>query len=401
MKPRLHYYNPGHETVTLQGTANYTPSANVQRMLGELAFLPAWYADQGDYVYMEKDVQPGFLSLLPEEIRPDVTILSTETLCLRASSLPEMQAAPWGLSRQSIGFYKNLMNRYKVVIELPVWKEEYVKLTGRQTGAACFKKISQLLPGVSFPSLPLFFSELPEIEAWLYGHPGASVIKTPYSSSGRGLLWLNEGTLTNKDRDWINGALKKQESVSIEPVLDASCNLAMEFFVNEQGNVRYEGLSVFETSPKGAYRGNKLMTQAKLEKEVFSSVGETLFRQVKEAAAEAIGEIYAGYTGYIGIDMLVYKTVKGANALHPCIEVNMRYTMGMVAIRLFEKYIHPDATGVFDLMYNAEPEIVTAAHRKNKEAYPLTFKDGKLRSGYLSLCPVTQQAHYAAYILIQ
>jgi hypothetical protein len=401
MKPKLHYYNPGHETITLQGTVNYTPSANVQRMLSELAFLPAWYADKGDYVYMEKNIQPGFLSLLPEDIRPDVTILSKESLCLCASSLPEMQAAPWGLSRQSIGFYKNLMSSYKVAIELPAWKDTYVKLTGRQTGAACFKKISQLLPDVSFPSLPLFFSELPDIEAWLYEHPGASVIKMPYSSSGRGLLWLNEGTLTSKDRDWINGALKKQGSVSIEPVLDAGNNLAMEFFINEQGKVRYEGLSVFETSPKGAYRGNKLMTQAELEKGIFSSLGETLFQQVKEAATEAIGEIYVGYSGYIGIDMLVYKTAKGANALHPCIEVNMRYTMGMVAIRLVEKYIHPDATGIFNLTYGADPEIVTAAHRRNQQDYPLTCKDGKLRSGYLSLCPVTKHTHYIAYILIQ
>jgi hypothetical protein len=215
------------------------------------------------------------------------------------------------------------------------------------------------------------------------------------------LLWLNEGTLTKKDRDWINGALKKQGSVSIEPVLEAGGNLAMEFFINEQGKVRYEGLSVFETSARGAYRGNKLMAQAKLEKGIFSSVGETLFREVKEAAAEAIGEIYAGYSGYIGIDMLVYKTAKGANALHPCIEVNMRYTMGMAAIRLFENYIHPDAKGIFNLTYGADPEIVTNAHRKNEEAYPLTFKDGKLRSGYLSLCPVTKQTHYIAYILIQ
>jgi hypothetical protein len=400
MKPKLHYYNPGHETVTLQGTA-YTPSANVQRMLDELAFLPAWYADKGDYVYMEKDVPPGFLSQLPEEVRPDVTVVSEEALRLHAPSFPEMRAAPWGLSWQSIGFYKNLMSRYKTAIELPVWKDAYVELTGRQTGATCFKKIRQLLPGVSFPSLPLFFSELPDMEAWLYEHPGASVIKTPYSSSGRGLLWLKEGRLTDKDRDWINGAIKKQGRVSIEPVLDASSNLAMEFFIDEQGKVRYEGLSVFETSPKGAYHGNKLMAQAELEKGVCSSIGEALFRQVKETTAEAIRETYAGYAGYIGADMLVYKTAEGANALHPCIEVNMRYTMGMAAIRLFENYIHPDAKGIFNLTYGADPGMVTNAHRKKEEAYPLTFKDGKLRSGYLSLCPVTRQTHYIAYILIQ
>jgi hypothetical protein len=370
-------------------------------MLDELALLPAWYADKGDYVYMEKNVQPGFLSLLPEEIRPEVTIASEETLRLHASSFPGMLAAPWGLSPQSTGFYKDLMSRHNVTVELPVWKDDYVRLTGRQTGAACFKKIAQLLPGTSFPSSPLFFSGLPDMEAWLCKHPGASVIKTPYSSSGRGLLWLDEGMLKDKDINWIKGALKKQGSVSIEPVLNVIRNFAMEFLINEQGKVRYEGISVFETSPKGAYRGNKLMRQEELENVISSSVGRNLFQQVKEAAAEAIREVYTGYAGYIGIDMLVYKTAEGANALHPCIEVNMRYTMGMAAIRLFEKYIHPDAEGVFNLIYGAEPGMVAGTHRKNQKDYPLTCKDGKLRSGYLSLCPVTKHTHYIAYILIQ
>jgi hypothetical protein len=370
-------------------------------MLDELALLPVWYAGKGDYVYVEKEVQPGFLSVLPEAIRPEVTIVSEEVLRLHASSFPKMRAAPWGLSRQSAGFYTDLMGRYNVSIELPVWKDAYVELTGRQTGAACFREIARLLPDASFPSFPLFFSGLPEIEAWLGGHPGASVIKTPYSSSGRGLLWLEEGRLKDKDRNWLKGALGKQGCVSIEPVLDAVHNFAMEFFIDEQGKVRYEGLSVFETSPKGAYRGNRLRTQDALERVISLSVGNALFQQVKEAAAEAIGEIYAGYAGYIGIDMLVYKTVEGVNALHPCIEVNMRYTMGMAAIRLFENYIHPDAEGVFNLTYGAEPETVANTHRKNEKEHPLTCKDGKLRSGYLSLCPVTEHTHYIAYILIQ
>jgi hypothetical protein len=74
--------------------------------------------------------------------------------------------------------------------------------------------------------------------------------------------------------------------------------------------------------------------------------------------------------------------------------------MGIAAIRLFEKYIHPDAEGILNLAYSAEPEMATNIHRKNQEEHPLTCKDSKLRSGYLSLCPVTKHTHYIAYILI-
>ena len=35
-----------------------------------------------------------------------------------------------------------------------------------------------------------------------------------------------------------------------------------------------------------------------------------------------------------------------------------------------------------------------------KGAYPLTIENGKIREGYLSLCPVTKETKYRAYILV-
>ena len=35
-----------------------------------------------------------------------------------------------------------------------------------------------------------------------------------------------------------------------------------------------------------------------------------------------------------------------------------------------------------------------------KKAYPLEMKDGKIREGYISLCPVTRETKYRAYILV-
>lgn len=74
-----------------------------------------------------------------------------------------------------------------------------------------------------------------------------------YSSSGRGLLWLPERKLTTKDRTWIEGALNKQGCVSIECALDKYQDFAMEFYSDGNGNIRYEGLSVFGAEKKGAY----------------------------------------------------------------------------------------------------------------------------------------------------
>ena len=44
MTPKIHLFNPGHETAVFHGSVNYTPPTNVQRMIKELAYLPLWYA---------------------------------------------------------------------------------------------------------------------------------------------------------------------------------------------------------------------------------------------------------------------------------------------------------------------------------------------------------------------
>ena len=107
------------------------------------------------------------------------------------------------------------------------------------------------------------------------------------------------------------------------------------------------------------------------------------------------------YTGYLGVDMLVYrKKANGEFAIHPCIEVNMRYTMGMVALRISQKYLAPNARGDMRITYTSKPGEAYEQHCFMKKAYPLEMKDGKIKEGYISLCPVTKETKYRAYILV-
>ena len=110
-----------------------------------------------------------------------------------------------------------------------------------------------------------FCKKVREVEKYLILQNAPFVLKTPYSSSGRGLLWLPERKLTAKDRAWIEGALNKQGCVSIECALNKYQDFAMEFYSDGNGNIRYEGLSVFGAEKKGAYSGNVLGEQTYLE----------------------------------------------------------------------------------------------------------------------------------------
>ena len=81
----------------------------------------------------------------------------------------------------------------------------------------------------------------------------------------------------------------------------------MEFYSDGNRNIRYEGLSVFGAEKKGAYSGNVLGEQTYLESFFVENFGDK-FQQLKETVGEAIRQIYGNiYTGYLGVDMLVYR----------------------------------------------------------------------------------------------
>lgn len=401
MRPQIHFFNPGHETAILQGAKNYTPPANVQRMTRELSYLPVWYADPEDFVFAEEIDSTHFFSLQPKELHPFAKLISRKDIEMQKGNLPEMQAAPWGLSPQSYSFFEKLRKNNNLNLEIPEWKEAYTRLTSRQAAAECLDKIREILPDRDMPASPEFCREVNEVEKYLILRNAPFVLKTPFSSSGRGLLWLQERKLTAKDRTWVEGALNKQGCISIECALDKQMDFAMEFYSDGNGNVRYEGLSVFGAGEKGAYHGNVLGEQSYLESFFIENFSDSFYK-LKEAVKEAVRQTYGSlYTGYLGVDMLVYRRqTDNAFAIHPCIEVNLRYTMGMVALRISQKYLAPHARGDMRITYTSKAGEAYEQHCLMKKAYPVHFEDGKLREGYVALCPVTKESKYRAYIRV-
>ena len=107
----------------------------------------------------------------------------------------------------------------------------------------------------------------------------------------------------------------------------------MEFSVTDSC-IRYEGLSLF-TTHNGAYTGNVIATESVKRQALSRYLSLDLLDSVCDAIVSHLD--LSGYEGPFGIDMMV---VKGG-LLHPCVEINLRRTMGHVALAL-QQLIHPD-----------------------------------------------------------
>ena len=73
--------------------------------------------------------------------------------------------------------------------------------------------------------------------------------------------------------------------------------------------------------------------------------------------------------------------------------------MGMLAVHLYERYLASNSAGRFIIDFHKKTGEAQKTHRMLQEKNPLFFEGNKLRSGYLPLCPVTENSHYIAYIM--
>jgi len=160
------------------------------------------------------------------------------------------------------------------------------------------------------------------------------VLKAPWSSSGRGLRFVN--TPDNIAlQGWLHNLLQQQGSVMVEPYYRKVKDFGVEFESDGAGSVRVLGLSLFHTS-NGAYTGNILATEEEKSESLTRYIPTELLHFVEEKICQCLGPCLAGkYRGPFGIDMMVVAREDGDGfLLHPCVEINLRRTMGHVAIAL-------------------------------------------------------------------
>ena len=403
---QLHLFNPGHEMEILCGKSHYTPPYTVQKMSSDLELLPIWYGGAGSYTLVRNQKASQFVSSLPKEFRPSLSSPMILNLMMKElyrrkkmgekPKLPPLTANIWGISPRSIDIFKEL-KQAGMTIEIPEWKDEYANLTKRQTSAVCLEQLQKNIPITPLIKIPEFFSEIEGLQKFVATNTPSYVFKTPFSSSGRGLYWIDSKKLDNRDISWISGALKKQGTISVEPVLNKVLDFAAEFYSDGEGDVKYAGLSIFETQPQGQFVGCLLGTQEKLFQHLneFISPEDYMFlvEQVRLVLKDIVG---SNYCGFMGVDMFIYKTENGNYAVHPFVELNLRYTMGLVAQKFSNQFVSPESHGVLRIVsyvYNAYKE-----HQRMRAESQLIIEGSMIRSGYMSLCPVGTDTRYLATV---
>ena len=386
----MYLFNPENDLALANFSTNYTPPASAVKIADDLAILPVWYAPDEAKVIASTDQNEPFLSRLKEFFPLRVSLVPFSGISLS----PEEEIIPWGWNP---ALRKKLLDTGATEESLPSM-EELIQLrsdSARQNAIHILNELKAENGG--FCGESYFFAAVDDLLHFLHSRNGDHVLKMPNSGSGKGLSWI-KGKITDKQTDWCRRVIREQGGLVAEPVLNKIEDFAMEFSLSDN-KTEFIGYSLFQSSSSGAYMGNFLMLQTDMEERLSEYTGPELMRQLLKSLAEKLSRQFPTYSGRLGVDMMVCKTNRGYQ-IQPCVEINLRMNMGIVAHIFYNRFVKAGATGRFTVDFFKKQGEALTFQRKMLESSPLVVENGKIVSGFLPLTPVSKETNYVAWVAI-
>jgi hypothetical protein len=326
-------FNPDHEIALAMNVKQFIPSRNVSQMKSDLAFLPALWAKKGDAIIVDNKAKAEqAYAAIPLKHHTDVRFITMKDTALEIQANASIN--PWGwnmaLREQFLqaGVPAELLPTEEKLRELRL-------LMGRTTAVQLSTRMQSVRRTVGIAEVCRHTYEVDEYLE-LYKN---IVVKAPYSSSGRGVRFVNH--IDDATSKWINNVIRQQEYITVERKYDKILDFAIELTAEADGSIKYEGLSVFSTNG-GTYSGNILASEEEkmlmLTKYVSSKDIEKIICEVSRHLTDIIGK---KYIGPLGVDMMIVtRHDEPGYHVHSSVEINLRRTMGHVALALSQRGEH-------------------------------------------------------------
>ena len=329
---KLHIFNPDHDLALAANQKIFTAPHAGRLLRGDLSFIPALWADDGDLVLVDdidyaRDKVRHLCGYENQDRVEFVTKLQLQKIFADTMSVDSIHPWGWNLS------LKEELRRIgcpDIMLPTDETMQKIRELSSRQWAS------THLQSDVKF------VSNLQDL-ILLVQQMQRAVVKAPWSSSGRGVRYLTAQMLQDPGFSrWAERIIEKQGGVTVEPYYNKVKDFGMEFEAID-GQIVYRGLSLFQVA-KNAYTGNVLASEEEKEEMLQSYVSHEQLEAISQYVCEVMQPALKGvYSGPFGVDMMVCAKEPGSKDvfINPCIELNLRRTMGHVALALSGHGEHP------------------------------------------------------------
>jgi len=268
----------------------------------------------------------------------------------------------------------------------------------------------------------------------------------------------SQASSLKKVESWANALIHRHGYLTAEPYYTKVQDFAMEFMVDAAG-CHFIGYSLFVTDHHGRYTGSRLMSDEKIEDILAGYVSRQALHEVRDWLIAHKSAIVPDewdtdrHPIYFGVDMMIIKTtdkvviereqrllagsaersnfnevnrqqttdvngerlkLKGNQPdgnsefriqnsefkLHPCVEINLRMNMGIIAHEIYRHRLAPEAEGMYHIARFVDNATLRAFHEEQSMEHPSTYCDGRLVSGYAAITPIADDTQHIAYIIV-
>ncbi|MBT8044330.1 MAG: ferritin-like domain-containing protein, partial [Verrucomicrobiae bacterium] len=167
---------------------------------------------------------------------------------------------------------------------------------------------------------------------------GDVLIKAAHACAGRGHKRVKAG---DDYRPWLEKTIHSHGGVVVEPWLDRVLDFSAQYEIRGGQTIDFIGMTEIVNDAQGRFLGTRVYP--KWGTGLDPKVAEFLFREAKinewyrSKIPSAVVELLHDYIGPVGVDAMVYRRSDGTLALRHIIELNVRMTMGRVALELHKK----------------------------------------------------------------
>ena len=259
-----------------------------------------------------------------------------------------------------------------------------------------------------------------------------------------------------KIESWADALIRRHGYLTAEPYYDKVQDFAMEFCVTD-GQCHFIGYSLFTTDTHGRYDSNLLLSDADIEARLSEYIPRSVLHDVRhfiEAHTELIVPAEWDTSRFpitFGIDMMIVNIIgqqpihpdgnsqlriqnsaaqreqsqaswtsqvlrqvlnyaeparnlkaehyNSEFKLHPCVEINLRANMGIIAHEVRRHLMAPEATGIYRLALFADHAALAAFDEEQRALYPALYRNGLLVQGYHPLTSTEGNTRHLAYII--
>lgn len=370
MRTPLIVCNIGHEVALEAGDPlHYTPPRLIRQMRSALWSLPLWASP----AWLAGD--SWWVHPFSESLSPYLT--DRELSHIAKGDVRNSELMLWGHERS---LAHSITKQYglrggEACCELP---QELMPCWTRAASARFFEKYSS----VPWRSRVAMITQIEELVKLLT--QGPCLVKLPFSSSGRGLWRINQ--LDSQLEGTLRKLLQRHGTLLVEPLLDKLQDYGAEYYIDEAGEVQFVGLCAFETDGQGRYLESLCQAPEETLRQLTESLSDPneLTQALAQHRAYLSREVAPYYHGAIGIDLLTYRPdgVSNRTALHPWVEINLRYTMGHYALDLYRERVPQGSYDQYRFGILSAPRAKALLSTANA---PTLDDAGRLRSGLLPL----------------